>query len=488
VSARRTSLAVVVTALAVFVVLALVSVPWDPVPGGPLSTPDPYRYFTAAEIQRGEDFARWARVWSWSSLAVSLLVLGAVGFTRAGRALVARLPGRWWVQVPLAVAAVEVGVRLVTLPFAVALRRHVLDYGLSHQAWGAFAVDLAKSEALDVGVTSLALVVLVACARRWPRAWPAVAGGCVAVLVLLGSLVYPVVVEPMFNSFTPLPDGPLRTRILDLADREGVDVDDVLVADASRRTTTLNAYVSGFGSTRRVVVYDNLVDDLGEDEAVSVVAHELSHAEHQDVLVGSALGAAGAALGVGLLALLLPGRRNGGVADPRSVPRILALVAVAGLLASPVQNGISRRVETRADVDALRVTQDPAAFVAVQQQLARRSLADLTPPAWSQAWFGSHPTTLSRIALAERAATDSVLPAAGGARDALAGVLEDVPDVVAEGEHDDDDERGDAGDEKAVLDGRRAPLGAHSGRHHDAEVVQHDHESPGVEGVSHEIA
>ena len=83
-------------------------------------------------------------------------------------------------------------------------------------------------------------------------------------------------VEPLFNWFTPLADGPLRTQILELADEEGVEVDDVLVADASRRTTTLNAYVSGFGSTRRVVVYDNLVDDLPEDQALSVVAHELA--------------------------------------------------------------------------------------------------------------------------------------------------------------------------------------------------------------------
>jgi STE24 endopeptidase len=412
VTERRTSVAVAVVGTPLFVVLALVWVPWDPVAGGALATPDASRYFTDAEIARGEDFARWARVWSWSSLAVSLLVLSVLGFTRAGRALVGRLPGPWWVQVPLAVATVEVVARLLTLPFAIMQRRHVLDYGLSNQAWGAFAVDVVKSEALDVVVTSLVLVVLVACARRWPRAWPAVAGAGLAVLVLLGSLVYPLVVEPLFNSFTPLPDGPLRARILELADREGVDVDDVLVADASRRTTTLNAYVSGFGSTRRVVVYDNLVEDLGEDETVSVVAHELSHAKHQDVLVGTTLGAAGAALGAGLLGLVVPRRRSEadgeaeGVADPRSVPRILALVAVAGLLTSPVQNGISRQVETRADVDALRATGDPATFVALQQQLARRSAADLTPPAWSQLWFGSHPTTMSRIALAERAAEE----------------------------------------------------------------------------------
>ena len=96
----------------------------------------------------------------------------------------------------------------LTLPFAVALRRHVLDYGLSNQAWAAYAVDLVKSEALDMVVTSLVMLVLVGSARRWPRAWPAVAGAVLAVLVLLGSLVYPLLVEPLFNSFTPLAGRP----------------------------------------------------------------------------------------------------------------------------------------------------------------------------------------------------------------------------------------------------------------------------------------
>jgi len=216
-------------------------------------------------------------------------------------------------------------------------------------------------------------------------------------LVLLGSFVYPVLVEPIFNDFTSLSDGPLRTDILELAESEGVPVDDVLVADASRRTTTLNAYVSGFGSSRRVVVYDNLLDDENEREVLAVVAHELGHARHDDVLTGSLLGAAGALLGVGLLGLLVPG-----VANPRQVPRILALVAVATFLASPVQNGISRRIETRADVDSLRTTQDPEAFIQLQKDLATTSLADPTPYRLSQFWFGSHPTALQRIALAER--------------------------------------------------------------------------------------
>lgn len=398
-SVRRVALWATLAGLAGFVVLAVLLVPWDPVPGGPLHPPAASEVFTAAEIQRAEDYAGTQRLLSWASLAVSLVAVCVLGFTGLGARLVDRVHGPWWWRVVVAVLALALVGRVLTLPFSVLLRRRALEYGLSTQAWGAYAVDLVKGFGVDVVATSVALVVLVGVARRWPRAWPAVAGTVLAGLVLLGSFVYPLLVEPLFNEFEPLPDGDLRIQILALADAEEVQVGDVLVADASRRTTTLNAYVSGFGSSRRVVVYDNLVDQEDQPVVLSVVAHELAHARHDDVLVGSLLGAAAAVLGVGLLALLA-----GGVGDPRRVPRVLALVAVATLLAAPVQNGISRQIETRADVDALRTTGDSASFVELQLQLARKSLADPTPPAFSQFWFGSHPGGLQRIALAERLA------------------------------------------------------------------------------------
>ena len=403
---RRVALVTTAIGGVAFLALALWLVPWSPVPGG---TPDPApasSVFTSAEIARGEDYARLARLWSWSSLAVSLVVACVLGFSRWGRRLVERLPGWWWVRVVLAVAAVELVGRLATLPFSVRLRRHAIDNGLSSQPWADYAGDVAKNTALTLVVSALLLVVLVGCARRWPRAWPAVAGGLLGALVLLASFVYPLVVEPLFNDFHSLPHGELRTAVLDLAEREGVPVDDVLVADASRRTTTLNAYVSGFGGTRRVVLYDNLVDDVPQDETLSVVAHELAHAEHDDVLTGSLLGAAGAVFGVGLLALLVGLARSTRMREPTVVPLVLALVAVGTLLSAPVQNGISRQIETRADVDALEVTGDPAAFEAVQRQLAVRSLADPTPPALSQFWFGSHPLNLTRIAIARQLGAD----------------------------------------------------------------------------------
>ncbi|WP_122817163.1 M48 family metallopeptidase [Nocardioides pantholopis] len=409
-AALRVGLGVTLVAGTALVVLGALLVPWDPVPGGPLVPPDPLSVFTAGQVERAEEFSRWARVWSWSSLAVSTLLACWFGFSRRGRAVVARFQrGPWWLRVVQAVAVLTVAGRLVTLPLGLAHRQHLRGYGLSTQSWAGYALDLLKGEALDIVVTSLAVLVVMACARRWRRWWPAVAGSLVAALVLAGSFAYPVLVEPLFSSFETLPAGSLRTEILDLADKEGVEVDEVLVADASRRTTTLNAYVSGFGGTRRVVVYDNLVEDLPPEQALSVVAHELAHARHDDVLVGSVLGALGGGLAVGLLAVVLAlgGRRGGrtwSMADPAVVPVLLALFAVGSLLASPVENTVSRQIETRADVDALETTGDPAAFVEMQRQLMLRSLADPTPYAWSQFWFGSHPTGLDRIALAQRVA------------------------------------------------------------------------------------
>jgi len=407
VSQRRVALGTFLVATVAFVVVAAWRIPWHPVPGG---TPPPAAaetVFTRAQIQRANDYTDPARVLAWISLGVSLLVSCLLGFTSWGPRLVNRLPGWWWVRVILAVAAVAAIGRLATLPFAIVGHHRAVDHGLSTQAWGPWTVDLLKSLGVSVVISSLLLLVLVGCARRWARAWPAVAGVVLGGLVMVGSFVYPVLVEPAFNHFTPLPDGTLRTQILHLADVEHVHLDDVLVADASRRTTTLNAYVSGFGSTRRVVLYDTVLDDLPRDQVLAIVAHELGHAAHDDVLTGSVLAALGTTLGIGLLGLLVPASsRPGdgrGLRDPATVPRVLALVAIAGVLSAPVDNGLSRLIETRADVDSLQATRDPAAFERMQQQLALHSLSD-DPPAVTQFWFGSHPTTLERIAIARQLA------------------------------------------------------------------------------------
>jgi len=400
-SLRRVSLLVLLVGGVGFALLAWLLVPWHPVPW-PVGPPvDPQSVFSEQQIARAEAFAVRARWLSLSSLAVSLLVASVLGFSSLGRRLMARAPGPWPVAVALGALLVLLIGRLASLPLGLLLRDHVHDYRLSNQPLSAWFVDQSTSLLVQAVITSVGLVVLLGCARRWPRTWPAVAGGLLAALVMAGSYVYPVVVEPLFNHFSTLPDGPLRTSILKLAAREGVHVDDVLVADASRRTTTLNAYVSGFGDTRRVVLYDNLVNDEPQAETLSVVAHELGHAKHDDVLIGSLLGALGAVVALGALGLALGERRQLLTTRATAVPLLIALSAWANLLAAPLQNAISREIETRADVTALESTHDPAAFAAVQKQLAVRGLSDPTPPAVLQWWFGSHPPALRRIVIAQ---------------------------------------------------------------------------------------
>ena len=231
-----------------------------------------------------------------------------------------------------------------------------------------------------------------------------------AALVVLLSFVFPVLVEPVFNTFTPMPAGPLRDELAAMAAQDGVPVRDVLVADASRRTTGLNAYVSGIGATRRIVVYDTLLREAPSGEVSSVVAHELGHAKARDTEMGTLLGATGAA--AALVSLYLLGqsdallRRAGvdSIGSPRAIGLVLAVAALAGLVSGPVQSLVSRRLEARADQHALRLTGDPAQFAAMQLRLAATNIADVHPPRLEHLLFSTHPDTVERMAAAREAA------------------------------------------------------------------------------------
>ena len=150
---------------------------------------------------------------------------------------------------------------LVRLPLSIWLGlTHERAFGFSRQSGRDYALDRVKGIGIGALLTGLGMAGLVGAAVVFPSSWPVVAAIGAALLVLLLSFVAPVVLEPVFNRFRPLEDAELRSAVLQLADDAGVPVREVLVADASRRTTKLNAYVSGLGATRRVVLYDTLVE------------------------------------------------------------------------------------------------------------------------------------------------------------------------------------------------------------------------------------
>jgi len=409
--ARGALVGLVVLGVAV-VAVVLLSTPWRPLaaPPGGATRVDPARDFHADEIAREDAFHRQIRPPAYAAMALGLAVAGLFGLTPAGARLVAAAArpfgGGWVWQVLLGSLALAAVGRAATLSLSAYGETVLRRYGLSTQTWASWAVDTAKGFALSTGLVALALLGLYALLRAAPRTWWAWAAAGAATLVVALSFVFPVLIEPVFNRFTPMPAGELRSSLLALAADDGVPVSEVLVADASRRTTTLNAYVSGFGATRRIVVYDTLLASASPAEVRLVVAHELGHARERDVLRATLAGALGVAAAVCAVAVLFGSgwllRRAGvpGPADPRSLAALLFVLTLGSLVAGPAGALVSRRIEARADVHALDLTADPATFVAMQRRLSVANLSDLDPNPVVYGLFASHPTGPERIALA----------------------------------------------------------------------------------------
>ncbi|MEV6599370.1 M48 family metallopeptidase [Actinoplanes sp. NPDC051346] len=364
----------------------------------------------ADQVTRAREFHAALRPGAYGGLAIGLVGALLLGLTPLGSRLVAwagRPFGDHWIaQALLGGLLVVLAAEILTLPFAAWRHTVVVRYGISTQTWGAWWIDVAKSFAVGAVIGAVALLGFFTVTRLAPRWWWAFGAVGAAALMVLLSFVLPVVVEPIFNRFTPMAAGPLRTELMELAARDGVPVKDVLVADASRRTRAVNAYVSGFGPTRRIVVYDTMLTEATPAEVVSVAAHELGHAERGDVLTGTILGALGAAASVialyllGSLGWLLRWAGVDTMGEPRAIALLLALVTLAGLASGPLQALVSRRVEARADAHALALTGDPAAFEAMQRRLGGVNLSDPDPPAWEYLMSASHPSTVERIAAA----------------------------------------------------------------------------------------
>ncbi|MFI9327050.1 M48 family metalloprotease [Kitasatospora sp. NPDC052868] len=366
--------------------------------------------FTPAERARGRALRREQLPWALGGRALGLALTLLLGLTPLGADLVTAVGG-WFggsrsAEVLAGAAALVVLGQAAQLPFGAGARTVRTRYGLVTQGWGGWAVDALRGLALTLALALPVVFGLYALTAWSPDRWWIPAAGAAALLTAALSFLFPLVVEPVFNRFTPMPPGPLREALLALAERDRVRVRDVLVADASRRTTALNAYVSGLGATRRIVAYDTLLSTAEPREVELVVAHELGHVKHRDVLTGTVLGAVGAAAVVCVLGLLtgwgplLSAAGATDAADPRSLPLMAACTALLGALSGPVQCAVSRRIEARADRHALELTSDAEQFIAMQRRLALANVSDVDPPRVLELLFATHPSATRRIAAA----------------------------------------------------------------------------------------
>lgn len=361
--------------------------------------------FSREEAARGRALLVGTWPLALAGSAAGLALAAGLGLTSAGAGLVGGFGSGWAARVAGAALTLTVLPQALAVPFAARGRVVRARFGLVTQGWGGWAVDRLRGLAVGLPLTSGALFAFYALAGATRLWWLWAALGAAAVTVVL-SFLAPLVFEPLFNRFTPMAAGPLRDALLDLAARDGVAVRDVLVADASRRTTALNAYVSGLGRTRRIVVYDTLLTTAEPGDVEQVVAHELGHVVHRDVARGTALGAVGAALGVCVLAAvasrrtLLDAAGVAHLADPRSAWLLAALASAGGALTGPFAHALSRRIERRADLHALGLTAQPGRFAAMQRRLTVANVGDPAPPRLLYLLLSTHPAPAERIALA----------------------------------------------------------------------------------------
>lgn len=364
------------------------------------------RMFDSDQVERARRYHRPVYLARVGGIALGLAVLALLSFTGLGDSLFGVVDGLpWWGETLAFAALVALVGSLVATPLAYWRGYlHERRWGFSTQALGGWASDRAKGMAIGIVLTALPMLGLIATARVFPSWWPLVAAAGAALLVFVLAFLAPVVLEPVFNRFSPLRDEGLARELRELAERAGVPVRDVLVADASRRTRKHNAYVSGLGKTRRVVLWDTLLDRGEPGEMQLVVAHELGHRHYRHLALWTAITMVGtAAFVVGLWGLLqwdglLAAIGADGPGDPQVIPFILLVGALAELVVQPFALALSRRWERDADRFSLDLTRDANAYEQTHRNLALSNLGDLAPPKAAYLFFFSHPTTPERLA------------------------------------------------------------------------------------------
>ncbi len=365
-----------------------------PLPSLDLPHLDPHRYFGDAFLARSSGYERFLAI---EGLLAALTVIAVLAvYARRGAALAREsAAGRVGTGMLLAMLGFAV-VWLAEVPFGLVALWWQRRYGVSHQSYLSHLLESflgLGGEFVFICVGVAIVMGLAGLLRRW---WWLAAVPVLIGLALLFSLVGPY----LLPDTEPVRSGTLRAEARALERIEGAPHSRLRVQNVHRFTDAPNAEALGLGPTRTIVLWDTLLrDGFDRREVRFVLAHEVGHLAHEDPL--KLLGWLTLFLLPvwGLVALFT--RRRGGLYRPEAVPVALLVLVACQLLAAPVLNVVSRRVEAAADWAALEATHEPATDRAAMRKLARKSLADPDPPAWIYLLAENHPTIVQRIALAQ---------------------------------------------------------------------------------------
>lgn len=345
----------------------------------------------------------WLILWgALATIAVNWALL-RFGWSARWSAWAGRRTKRPWLRAMLYAVPYIVTASLLLLPWTAYtgyFREH--QYGMSNLTLGAWGEEQLTELLLTTLIGALAIAALYAVIRRAPRSWWLWGTGVVVAFLTSGTLVAPVFFAPLFNTYKPMAESPLRTEILAMARANNVPADNVYVFDASRQTDRISANVSGLGPSIRVSLNDNLLGRTAPEEVKAVMGHELGHyvLNHVWKLIG---GFALVYLAVFLFSwvaaprLLLNHGKAWGVrevADPASLPLLMILFTIGTVAATPITNSIIRIHEVEADAFGLDAAREPDGFAHVAMRLSE--YRKLEPGTLEEIILFDHPSGYNR--------------------------------------------------------------------------------------------
>lgn len=366
--------------------------------------------FSNQEIEIGERYAFERRLVFWGHTAVQLIVWTWIVCSGWARRLadvcLAWTGGRWLVAVLLVGVFCFLLDTAISLPFDLARLVLLWTWELSQRSLASWARDELLQTAVFAIIEAPVLLVGYSLIRAFPRIWWVFAAVGVSAVTVGLAFVLPIVISPLFNTFTPLRKTQwmaLEPRVQTLLTRAAIPVEDILVIDASRQSQHTNAYFTGFGATRRIVLYDNLLRKHSPEEIESIVAHEIGHWQHDHIVKGIAFAGLGMLVGFFILSRILlwsanrPPLHLRNPHDPAGVPLILLLAMLGGWVTLPIQNAVSREFERQADRVSLELAGQVDAFITGERKLARDNKINVAPTPFNVWLFASHPPTVERI-------------------------------------------------------------------------------------------
>jgi STE24 endopeptidase len=282
------------------------------------------------------------------------------------------------------------------------------QYGMMNQSFGAWLVDQGKALAIGIVLGGLAVMVLVGIVRRLPRTWPYVGAGAAIVFVMIGALIAPVFLAPMFNKYSLLQDATIRDPILRLARQNGIPASQVYQVDASRQSNRVSANVSGFLGTDRITLNDNLLRRCSPEAIMAAMGHEMGHYVLNHVykmiafLTILVVGYFGALRWLLEWSLARWGERWGirGTGDTAALPLAIVIFSLLTFIATPIQNTLVRTQEYEADIFGLNTARQPDGFA--EAALLLGEYRKMEPGPVEEFIFFDHPSGRTRILAAMR--------------------------------------------------------------------------------------